>query len=233
VNEQPISKQELDPEGRLLVHSTWETIQGEGPFAGRPAIFVRLGGCNLRCPACDTDYTDGTVIRTVKELLAIVTTYTLPTKLVVITGGEPFRQNIGPFVEALLKSNFEVQIETAGTLFVPGPWDRVTIVCSPKTGRVNPLLRPYISAYKYIIDAENVSPRDGLPSWTMRSLLGPQIARPPEDFEGPIYVQPLDDSRHKAYAKDNNKANRRAAVRSCLKYGYTLCLQLHKIVGLD
>ena len=41
----------------LEVVDLWQTIQGEGPFAGMRAIFIRLAGCNLQCPFCDTDYT--------------------------------------------------------------------------------------------------------------------------------------------------------------------------------
>ena len=55
INKQPIEKREPSYEGTLQVHSIFKTIQGEGPFCGTPCVFVRLAGCNLQCPACDTD----------------------------------------------------------------------------------------------------------------------------------------------------------------------------------
>jgi len=50
MNQQPIEKQFLHPKGDLEVHSIFLTIQGEGPFTGQRAVFVRLAGCNLQCP---------------------------------------------------------------------------------------------------------------------------------------------------------------------------------------
>ena len=55
-NSQPIEKRSRDADV-LEVHSIFYTLQGEGPFCGSPAIFIRLAGCNLQCPGCDTDYT--------------------------------------------------------------------------------------------------------------------------------------------------------------------------------
>ena len=147
MNTQPILKQNLLPDGALSVHSIFSSVQGEGPFVGQPAVFVRLHGCNLQCPLCDTNYsypcaftkpTPQTLTSTVSALCGAAT-------LVVITGGEPFRQNLTPFVNALLDQGFRVQIETNGTLFLPRgngedpgfPYYRVTIVCSPKTGKIN------------------------------------------------------------------------------------------------
>ena len=51
INIQPIEKRELSTDGSVQVHSIFYTLQGEGPFAGQPAVFVRLAGFNLQCPA--------------------------------------------------------------------------------------------------------------------------------------------------------------------------------------
>ena len=86
----------------LWVHSIFPTIQGEGIFAGVPAVFLRLGGCNLQCPFCDTDYTEGSEWMQGDQIVYLVRFF-MPRKanLVVITGGEPMRQKLGPLIKTL------------------------------------------------------------------------------------------------------------------------------------
>jgi len=218
----------------LNVHSTFFTFQGEGPFAGRPAVFVRLHGCNLQCPQCDTDYTS-TSEEWLPELLAkhVVELFTAACKpLVVITGGEPLRQNITPFIYFLQELDCIVQIETNGTLplikDIRAPlvnWDKVHFVCSPKTGRVNKSLREHITAYKYVMTADQAHSGDGLPLTALGHAAKPHLARPPEWFPiERIYVQPADP--------DWCNQNLEACIQSCYEFGYSLCLQQHKIIGV-
>ena len=104
----------LKQEGRQLdVVEIFPTIQGEGPNSGLPATFVRLAGCHLRCYFCDTDFTSK---RTTMTLGGIVSLIKSNTKLVVLTGGEPMRQNIVPLCSALAP-NHHVQIETSGSFW--------------------------------------------------------------------------------------------------------------------
>jgi organic radical activating enzyme len=235
MNTQPILKQELTPDGALSVHSVFHTIQGEGPFAGQPAVFVRLHGCNLQCPLCDTDYTSSRGFLTPpKTLTAEVCTISKSTKLVVITGGEPFRQNLTPLVNELLSTGFRVQIETNGTLFLPRgngadpgfPYGEVTIVCSPKTGKINKYLTPHIDAYKYVLSAGSIDRIDGLPLRALEHSAHNKVAKPHGGV--PVYVQPADSGD-----EATNNENRRAAIASCMKFGYTLCVQIHKIIGME
>lgn len=213
----------------LLIHSIFPTIQGEGPFVGRPAVFVRLGSCNLACPLCDTPFADGAHELTYGEILAQIREKAGHIDLVVITGGEPFQQPIGSLVRILLVT-FDVQIETNGTLFQADlPYDdhKLAIVCSPKTPKVHPALAPYVTAYKYVVEAGKVSRADGLPSESFGGLAAPP-ARPPNWFEGPVYVQPID-----VQDVTRNKANLDAAIASCLEFNHLLCLQTHKIIGME
>lgn len=229
MNKQPISKQILRSDGKLFLHHVFATIQGEGPYVGVPAVFVRLSGCNLQCPACDTDYSSRGDLVTPAELVALIDKERTGTSnLVVITGGEPFRQNLAPLVDLLLDLGYRVQIETNGTLFVPGlRYDEVTIVCSPKTGRLNQTLLPHIDAFKYVVSADSIG-EDGLPIRALDHSAFPVVARPPVGFKGRIYVQPMD-----AQNATENRRNLDAAIRSCLQFGYTLCLQIHKIIGME
>lgn len=236
LNKQIPIKQELDDGLILSVNNVFYTIQGEGMFAGNPAIFIRLSGCNLQCPACDTDYAYGTrwsvtqIGDSVKEMTANSSTLK---PIVVITGGEPFRQNILPLIKHLiLDLDMIVQVETNGTLFVDlGVMfihPHFHIVCSPKAGKVNKQLARHIKAYKYVIHADSVDPFDGLPILALDHSASPKVARPENDFKGIIYVQPID-----VQDEQENKRHLKAAIDSCMNHGYRLCLQLHKIIGMD
>lgn len=233
-NTQPAEKQDKSDGSLLAVNSIFYTIQGEGPFAGSPAVFVRLAGCNLQCPMCDTEYFSRT-FRTPKAITgAVAVAFGGKTKsnLVVITGGEPFRQDIDDLVCELLANGFKVQIETNGTLYrllsAYGD-DNLTIVCSPKTGTINKKLAPHIDALKYVATYESleVSP-DGLPMHALEHPNNGMLARPPEGFKGVIYLQPVDEQN-----EAKNSFNRDAVVKSCMTHGYRLCLQVHKIIGVD
>lgn len=100
----------------LLVNEIFHSIQGESTFAGRPCVFVRLTGCNLRCSYCDTPYAREEGERlTRKEILERVEAY--PCRLVEITGGEPLLQEETPaLVSALADRGYRVLVETNGSL---------------------------------------------------------------------------------------------------------------------
>jgi 7-carboxy-7-deazaguanine synthase len=231
LNSQPISKPENSPDGLLSVHSIFPTIQGEGPFVGMPAVFVRLGGCNLQCQLCDTEYTNGAEIQSPAELLDKVrlACHSKETRLVVITGGEPLRQNIVPFIKELQKRSYLVQVETNGTIYREEFCDKdlktFTIVCSPKA-RIHPALMPHIQAYKYVMEFGWVDERDGLPTRVLGSY--GIIGRPPLGFpKEHVYIQPCDEGE-----PTKNAAHLKAALSSCFKFGYRICIQTHKILGL-
>ena len=226
----PLSREE---DGFLDVHSVFPTIQGEGPFAGHPATFVRLYGCNLQCPFCDTEYTS-TKRRVHPQQLAKEIQTGANDQLIVITGGEPFRQNITPFVNELIDNGHIVQIETNGTLW-PGddfPWDHpmVLVVCSPKTGKIHPETAKRVTSYKYVLDAGNYAP-DGLPVSALGHPLGnhAHIARPPEGWSGPIYINPMDEQNPKA-----NRRNIEAVAHVVRNHpGYIMGVQMHKLAGIE
>jgi 7-carboxy-7-deazaguanine synthase len=225
VNCQPPEKQAFET-GFLDVVDVWETIQGEGPFVGEPAVFVRLAGCNLQCPGCDTEYTTNRRFWDQSRLVDAVKSLRKSPSLVVVTGGEPFRQNFGPFVRELLADDYLVQVETNGTLYQPDfPYIPTHIVCSPKTPKLNPDLIPQIDHLKYVVQAEHMDPEDGLPTMVLGSPCRP--VRPWAGFDGVIYVQPMDEGDWV-----RNRANQMVALASCFKFGYRYCHQLHKVLEL-
>ncbi|BEP17293.1 7-carboxy-7-deazaguanine synthase QueE [Pyrofollis japonicus] len=121
-----------------MVAETFLSLQGEGPFTGRRSLFIRLAGCNLRCPFCDTKYSwDVKNARemTIEELVVLVGRAD-PT-LVVVTGGEPLLQRdaLEELVRMLYRLGYPVQVETNGTLEAPEPGTPLSqafFVVSPK-----------------------------------------------------------------------------------------------------
>lgn len=220
----------------LEVHSIFYTIQGEGIYCGYPAVFVRLNGCNLQCPLCDTDYTSNVIEMTpfdvVKQCIKLHKSQnSAHKKLVVITGGEPFRQAnaLGHLCVLLEDSGFIVQIETNGTMPPPANLPKtVVIMCSPKTSKLNPKLEKIINAYKYVIKSNDFNLLDGLPITALDHKASPYIARPPKDFKGNIYVQPLDEQD-----EIKNKLHLKTAIDVCQKFNYILQIQVHKLIGVD
>ena len=218
----PIRQPVLHDGQMLAIKEIFPTLQGEGPYTGWPAVFVRLGGCNLACSFCDTEFEDYEDLPS-GAILERVLQFANPlgrraAELVVVTGGEPLRQNIAPLCEALLEADFLVQIETNGTLFRPLPYG-VDIVCSPKpsSGRYHPLradLLERVSALKFLISADRSEYHDV-----------PEIGQKSRDI--PVYVQPVDEQN-----EARNKANLTRAIQLCTERGYRLSLQTHKIINM-
>lgn len=224
----PARGQVVDDGRQLWVQEVFYTLQGEGPFAGQPAVFVRLGGCNLKCFWCDTDFESSTWHPRLDELLDAIAAVRPPfADLIVLTGGEPFRQNIAPLVETLIARGLRIQIETNGSLWVDLPEDRLlTIVCSPKTKNLHHAIIPRISAYKYVVGADAIDDLDGLPTAsTQKPGSATQIFRPPPGSL--VYVMPRDDRDDEA-----NRRNLAACTKAALDHGHRLCLQTHKILDL-
>lgn len=215
-------------EVEYLVHSVFATIQGEGPFAGVPAVFIRLAGCNLQCPGCDTEYSAISDHReTTEQLMDWVKEISGGTgiRLAVITGGEPMRQPLAPLVYALMAADYQVQIETNGTIFREElPYTSMTVVCSPKVSLVDQRLIPHVTAWKYVVGDGQLDER-GLPL----SVLGssrPVFRSVPADAQ--IYLQPLDVQDVQMNATFLGKT-----IEACLQHGHRLCIQVHKMVGLE
>jgi 7-carboxy-7-deazaguanine synthase len=100
----------------LKVNEIFYSIQGESSYAGRPCVFIRLTGCNLRCSYCDTRYAyeEGDELE-VSDILDRVGSYECP--LVEITGGEPLIQEETPtLIYNLLENGYHVLLETNGSL---------------------------------------------------------------------------------------------------------------------
>jgi 7-carboxy-7-deazaguanine synthase len=100
----------------LKVCETFYSVLGESTFAGLPAFFVRLTGCNLRCRYCDTPYAyeGGEEVAVAALLEAALAS---PTRVVLVTGGEPLLQaETRPLLSQLAEAGFTTLLETNGSL---------------------------------------------------------------------------------------------------------------------
>ena len=175
-----------DAGDKLFITSIFYTLQGEGPYRGEPAVFVRLAKCNLACSFCDTyfdggdwltfdqidlrignvlgEYFDGAIPEWVEKKVGLV-----------ITGGEPMLQkNLGPFLEMMQDHFAWTQIESNGTVWQDLP-ELTTLVCSPKClekdGKPVKYLKPNTDVLdradclKFVMNADQDSPYSSIPDW--------------------------------------------------------------------
>lgn len=221
------------------IKSVFKTLQGEGRFAGKPALFIRFVGCNLwsgedrtresdaiknqvTCPLfCDTDFrAEGSTAQTLEQLLQNVLEISEGIKFCVITGGEPLLQADARLMRALHKHGFFIAVETNGTKSIeeaftddegysPPDW----IVCSPKTK--NPTIE-YLDELKVIVP--RYSPLDFLPLLSR--------IRTQSDGSSYLWAQPEDGP-----AAQETSA---WAVQFCLSHpDWRVSVQTHKILGID
>tara|TARA_B100000405_G_scaffold74704_1_gene51599 strand:+ start:562 stop:1179 length:618 start_codon:yes stop_codon:yes gene_type:complete len=120
---------------RLPVVETFHSLQGEGHHAGRSAFFIRLAGCTVGCPWCDTKHSwpsQGHPEQAIDGLAdAAQRAAEAGAGFVVITGGEPLHHDLQPLTEALdARSGLPLHLETSGVDPLSGRFDWITL--SPK-----------------------------------------------------------------------------------------------------
>lgn len=202
------------------------TLQGEGAQAGRAAIFCRFSGCNLWtgregdranavCQFCDTDFvgvdgTNGGKFDSAEAVAAAVDrewpaeNASQGRKFVVCTGGEPLLQLDSALIDALHALDFEIAVETNGTVAAPAGIDWICV--SPKAGA--PLIQRSGHELK---------------------LVFPQLELKPNEVEGlafeNFFLQPMDGP--------NRILNTDLAVKYCMEHPkWRLSLQTHKFLGI-
>lgn len=201
----------------LQVHSIFLTLQGEGPYTGKPAVFIRLSGCNLACSFCDTEF-DSYDTMEVAEIVTRVKSMRDGANLVVITGGEPLRQNLTLLCDLLHEAKMLVQIETNGT--IPYNIPKVSqLVCSPKNtcGQykiISGVILRNTVAIKFLISED-------MHGYQKIAEVGQT------EYKTPVYVQPMDQ-----YDSKKNLRNVHLAMQLAKKYNATLSLQTHKILQI-
>ena len=207
------------------VKEIFYTLQGEGAQTGRPAVFCRFAGCNLWsgreqdraaaiCKFCDTDFADtngrGGGNFASAEALAAAIERQWPAngepgkRFVVCTGGEPLLQIDAELIDALHACEFEIAVETNGTIAAPAGLDWICV--SPKAGA-----------------------RFEQCSGDELKLVYPQPGAEPEQFEHlafrHFFLQPMDGP--------DRELNTTLALKYCLEHPrWRLSLQTHKLLGI-
>lgn len=115
----------------LHVAESFYSIQGEGANTGKAAWFVRLAGCNVRCPWCDSPATWDARRHPLRTIDSIVSEIACsPAVNVVITGGEPLLHPLEPLCAELRERGYRIYLETSGTSPLRGDFDWICV--SPK-----------------------------------------------------------------------------------------------------
>lgn len=187
------------------VKEIFYSLQGEGAYSGCAAVFVRLAGCSMRCSFCDTDFRGG-ALQGIKEIIDNISVY--PSRIIVLTGGEPAEQNIPPLIKELAANGCLVHIETNGSIDfdVTGA---AHVCVSPKREVSEEMLKK-ADALKLLVDV------NGSAGELERYFKY-------QNSKTQIYLQPL----------DNTKENTDLCVLLIKKYPFLrLSLQTHKMIGI-
>jgi 7-carboxy-7-deazaguanine synthase len=227
--------------GRALtqykINEVFESIQGEGSFTGVPSIFVRLQGCPVGCPWCDTKHTwtlDSQLERSAaivmaevgesqhwfnhstEQLLVLFTERNYHAKHVVITGGEPCMYDLVPLSSRLIELGYSVQIETSGTYDIlchELTWVTVSPKVNMPGGRfvlAGAMQRANEIKHPIAMEKHVEELEQTL------TLLG--------DKSAPlIYLQPI----------SQQKRATELAIKVCIERNWRLSLQTHKFIGIE
>lgn len=115
----------------LPLMEMYYTIQGEGQHTGKPAFFIRLGGCDVGCVWCDVKESwnaENHPAASIKKMVAEAAAH--PSRFAVITGGEPCMYNLASLCNELHKKKFTIALETSGAYSIRGKFDWICV--SPK-----------------------------------------------------------------------------------------------------
>ncbi|MFM2483238.1 7-carboxy-7-deazaguanine synthase QueE [Celerinatantimonas sp. YJH-8] len=214
------------------INEVFETIQGEGFYTGTPAIFIRLQGCDVGCPWCDTKHTweihleDERSLMQINQpsqdrnvwahgdvasLVELVKGY--QAKHVVITGGEPCSYDLRPLTTQLHDAGYQCQIETSGTYPISVD-SRSWVTVSPKIGmrgKKEVLAQAMTRADEVKHPVGRLADIEALEALLERCPTAAKIA-----------LQPISQQPRAT----------QLCIETCIKNNWRLSVQLHKYIGV-
>lgn len=192
----------------MRVNEIFFSLQGEGFHTGTPAVFIRLSGCNLRCPFCDTDFeayremTEDEICSEVRSVSGGMGAF------VVITGGEPSLQLTDTLIDRLHEDGCYVAVETNGTHRLPDNVDWVTL--SPKSDFVSE--KAAVPVVSDVDEVKLVYTGQDVEAWRLRT------------HALHYFLQPCEQG---------GKMNTDATMAYILQHPWwRLSLQTHKMIGI-
>lgn len=219
------------------INEVFESLQGEGSYTGLPSIFVRLQGCPVGCPWCDTKHTwtvdpelqksDVQVMAESEEsahwfehdsqqLLNLFSKHGYVAKHIVITGGEPCLYDLTELTTTLLEHGNSVQIETSGTYEIlahPDTWVTVSPKVNMPGGR--PVLSSAMQRANEIKHPVAMQKHIDELDEVLKLVQGKPMPN--------IYLQPISQQKR---ATD-------LAIKTCIARNWRLSLQTHKFIGIE
>ena len=203
----------------LPVYETFYTWQGEGCHMGKPAFFIRLFGCPVHCPWCDSagtwhpDHIPDKIDKYAVDAL-LDQALSHPTRRVVITGGEPCIHDLSDLTNALRAAGCKIHLETSGAFPIRGSFDWITV--SPKIWK-EPLLGCLEQADEFKLIVDSLSSID---RWEAK--LGHLFEK------RSVWLHPEWSKRED---EDILKLINRKVMEN--KFDYRAGYQLHKLYGVD
>lgn len=222
--------------GMYPVNELFETIQGEGFFTGQPAIFLRLQGCPVGCPWCDTQHTwtldadkntdwhqvlvktqpDARyAVQSADEILDTFVRQGFSAKHVVLTGGEPCMYDLRPLTKVLEHAGYRVQIETSGTFEILTSAD-TWVTVSPKLDMPG--------GFDVLASAMHRANEVKYPVAMKKHIdaLDALLQRCPVKADTMIALQPI---------SQRSRATE-LAIKTCIARNWRLSIQMHKYLSI-
>lgn len=140
---------------KLPLMEDFDSIQGEGFHQGKPAYFIRLGGCDINCPWCDVKESWDAELHNLLDITELEKNLKLSSaKIVIVTGGEPLMYNLVELTNFIHSLGKETHLETAGAHILTGNWDWICV--SPKKfKKAKPEILIEANELKVVISREN------------------------------------------------------------------------------
>lgn len=140
---------------KLPLMEDFDSIQGEGFHQGKPAYFIRLGGCDINCPWCDVKESWDAEIHNLLDINELKENLLLSNaEIVIVTGGEPLMYNLVELTAFIHSLGKKTHLETAGAHVLTGDWDWICV--SPKRfKKAKPEILVKANELKVVISREN------------------------------------------------------------------------------